>query len=119
MRKTTLLLLSTSFLFAAPLALACDYPQRADIANGATATKDEMVASQKSVKAYMTAMEEYLACIETAEKDAVAALEEADETTLADREDIFNKKYNAAVDEMNIIAEQFNEQVRAYKAQSN
>jgi hypothetical protein len=29
---------------------------------------------------------------------------------------MFNKKYNAAVEEMNLVAEEFNIQVRTYKA---
>jgi hypothetical protein len=28
---------------------------------------------------------------------------------------MFNKKYNAAVEQMNLVAEEFNVQVRAYK----
>ena len=31
---------------------------------------------------------------------------------------MFNKKYNAAVEEMNLVAEEFNIQVRAYKDQN-
>ena len=99
----------------APAAFACDYPQRADVANGQTASKDEMVASQKAVKTYMSDMENYLACIESEEQDAVAALGEIDEDTKKQRSEVFNKKYNAAVDEMQLVAAEFNEQVRAYK----
>lgn len=102
-------------LFLIPVASACEYPERAEMANGMTATKEEMVASQRSVKAYITAMEDYLACIEAEESDAVDALNEPDEDTLAQRKTVFNKKYNAAVDEMQLIAAEFNEQVRAYK----
>ena len=60
-------------------------------------------------------MEEYLACIEADEAQAVLALNNVDEDTKRQREDLFNKKYNAAVEEMNLVAEEFNVQVRAYK----
>ena len=102
-------------LFSIPVASACEYPERAEMANGMTATKEEMVASQRSVKAYITAMEDYLDCIEAEESDAVDALNEPDDDTLDQRKTVFNKKYNAAVDEMQLVAAEFNEQVRAYK----
>ncbi len=98
-----------------PVAFACDYPERPGVANGSTASRDEMIASQRSVNAYMTAMNDYLACIEAEEKDAVDALDDPDETTLSARESVFNKKYNAAVDEMHTVKDEFNAQVRVYK----
>ncbi|MDJ0916371.1 MAG: hypothetical protein QNJ05_01325 [Woeseiaceae bacterium] len=106
-------------LAVAPFAMACDYPARAKIVSGATATKDEMVASQKSVKAYMAAMDEYLTCLDEEEKTARAELAEADAQTLKERDEMHTKKHNAAVEEMEIVAAEFNEQVRAYKAQNN
>ena len=51
----------------ASASIACDYPDRADIPNGSTATRDEMVAGQQSIKDYMAAMEVYLSCIEQEE----------------------------------------------------
>ncbi|MDJ0758654.1 MAG: hypothetical protein QNJ19_04605 [Woeseiaceae bacterium] len=106
-------------LAIAPIAIACDYPSRAKIVSGATATKDEMIASQKSVKAYMAAMDEYLACLEEEEQTARAELVEPDAQTLQERDEMLSKKHNAAVEEMEIVAAEFNEQVRAYKAKSN
>ena len=99
----------------APFALACDYPARTDVPNGDSATKDEMIQGQRNVKSYMAAMEEYLACIESAEQDTVAGNDDLDEEQKQQRIAMFNKKYNAAVEEMNLVAEQFNSQVRAYK----
>ena len=60
-------------------------------------------------------MEEYLACIESAEQETVAGNDDLDEDGRQQRIDMFNKKYNAAVDEMNLVAAEFNIQVRAYK----
>jgi len=109
---------SVAMLFVAQGALACDYPQRVDMPNGASATKDEMIAGQKGVKKYMSNMDTYLTCIEADEAQAVIELGDIDEETSRQRADMFNKKYNAAVEEMNLIAEEFNIQVRAYKAKS-
>ncbi|MBT8091640.1 MAG: hypothetical protein KJN77_01300 [Gammaproteobacteria bacterium] len=105
----------SAMLFASPQALACDYPQRAGIPDGATATKEEMIDGQREVKSYMAAMEEYLSCIESAEQDTVAGNDGLDEDARQQRIAMFNKKYNAAVDEMNLVAAEFNIQVRAYK----
>lgn len=106
---------SVAILFIAQGAFACDYPARVDMPDGATATKEAMIAGQKGVKAYMTSMEEYLSCIEGDEVSAVLSLGDIDEDTKRQRADLFNKKYNAAVQEMNLVAEEFNVQVRAYK----
>ena len=102
-------------ILGAPFALACDYPARTDVPNGNSASKDEMIQGQRNVKSYMAAMEEYLACIESAEQETVAGNDDLDEEQKQQRIAMFNKKYNAAVEEMNLVAEQFNSQVRAYK----
>ncbi len=115
MNKIMKTALSVAILLMAQNALACDYPDRVDMPDGATASKEAMIAGQKGVKAYMTAMEEYLACIEGEEETAVLALGDVDEDAKRQRADLFNKKYNAAVEQMNLIAEEFNVQVRAYK----
>ena len=106
-------------LLAAPCVFACDYPQRVGVPDGATATKEQMIEGQRDIKDYITAMEEYLACIEAAEQDTVAGVNETDEDSKQQRIGMFNKKYNAAVEEMNLVAEEFNVQVRAYKARDN
>jgi len=103
-------------LFFAPVAFACDYPKRAKIPNGATASTEQMLAGQKSVKEYMAAMDEYLACIDTEDKEAIESADGANDEELARRTATTDKKYNAAVDEMELLAARFNEEVRAYKA---
>jgi hypothetical protein len=105
-------------LFAAPAVFACDYPQRIDVPDGATASKDEMIAGQKSVKAYMAEMEEYLSCIAAEEEAAVVMLEDSTPEVLQQREGMLGKRHNAAVEEMELIAAEFNVEVRAYKAKS-
>jgi len=119
MNKTLKTFLSLALLCSASGAIACDYPERAAVPDGTTATKDEMIAGQSAVKSYMTAMEEYLSCIEAEEAAAVLALGDVDEETTRRRNEIFNQKYNGAVEDMNRVAEEFNIQVRAYKARDN
>jgi len=104
-----------AILFLAQSAIACDYPQRASVPDGATASKDDMIAGQRSVKTYMADMETYLSCIEASEAAAVLELGDQNEDSKRQRADLFNKKYNAAVEEMNLVAEEFNMQVRAYR----
>lgn len=102
----------------APVALGCDYPQRATIPNGVTATKEEMLAGQRAIKAYMAAMDEYLRCIDAEEKETQAAMSDISEEDRTVRSAALAKKHNAAVEEMELVAARFNEAVRAYKAQS-
>jgi len=111
-------LISVVFVTLTPLALACDYPQRVGVPNGATATKEDMITGQRGVKDYIAAMDEYLACIEAAEQETVAGIDQSDEAAKQQRIEMFNKKYNAAVAEMNLVAEEFNMQVRTYKERS-
>ena len=115
MNKTMKSAVSVAILFMAQGALGCDYPSRVDMPDGATATKEAMITGQRSIKAYMASMEEYLSCIEGDEASAVLSLGDIDKDTKRQREELFNKKYNAAVQEMNLVAEEFNIQVRAYK----
>jgi hypothetical protein len=118
MTKNTKLAIISILLFVVPAAFACDYPQRASVPNGQAATKDEMIAGQRSVKAYMAAMDEYLACIAADEEVAVAQMDDPTEDELKQRNNMLSKRHNAAVEEMEIIAAEFNTEVRAYKAKA-
>jgi hypothetical protein len=59
---------------------ACTYPQAPQsVPNGATATKDEMLAAQGGIKEYATAVQEtYLACLDKEKSESIAALDTAD-----------------------------------------
>ena len=111
------LVVSVAALFLAQGALACDYPERVqEMPDGNSASRDDMVAGKKAVQTYIASMESYLSCIEAEEAQAVIAMGDADEEAKSQRADTFNKKYNAAVEEMNLVAEEFNIQLRAYNA---
>ncbi len=110
MAKIYSLLISSLAIIAASNAFgACDFPREVTIPTGATATADEMVDGQSAVKTYMAEMEAYLQCLD----DEAAALGEEQQTD--ETKSLHVSRYNAAVDAMENVAAQFNEQVRAYK----
>ncbi len=84
-----------------------------------TATKEDMIAGQKGVKAYVAEMEAYLECIVEDEKKAKASMDDIESEVEQQREEMLNKKYNAAVEEMEMVAAQFNSEVQAYKARAD
>jgi hypothetical protein len=97
----------------------CSYPRApGKFPNGATSTRDEMVAAKKLVDKYNLEMNDYLTCIKT-EHDAAAAKNpaqaEEQKQQLAAR---YTQKNDAAVDELQEVAGRFNEQLRAFKAKS-
>ena len=97
-------------LLAANLAIAeCSQPSAPALPDGATSDLETMVAGQQAVKAYVAETEAYLDCL-TAEGEA-AAEEETPEEQLARIE-----QHNKAVDEMEAVAAEFNEEIREYKA---
>lgn len=118
MKRITSILVAVFALFAFQSAFACEYPQKTEIPNGNSATKEEMLAGQKGVKEYVSEMEAYLDCLLEEERKARADMEELSAEDEQLRDDLLNKKYNAAVEEMEKTAAQFNEQVQAYKARS-
>ena len=91
----------------------CSYPKmKLDFPNGETATMEEMVAAQTSFKAYNTDMDAYLKCL-----DDELALVSEDLDIYPDIKKANNLKYDAAVDVLTEAAEEWNQAVRAYKAQ--
>lgn len=89
---------------------ACPYPEAVQVPDGSTATTDEMVDGQTRIKQYMAEMEAYLACLDQEETDL-------DREPTAEELQMHTTRHNAAVDAMEKVAAEFNEQVRAYKKQ--
>ncbi len=90
--------------------LACDFPSDDDviIPYGASATHDEMLAGQKTVKAHVAAVEEYLTCIRVEYTGA-------GNSPTPEQQKIWTARHNAAVDAMDSVAARFNEQLRIFK----
>ena len=114
MTKITKLTLSSILLFITPFAVACDYPDRPQIPDGATASKDDLLAAKASIQSYMEAVDEYLTCVETEEQAAAAELENPSSEELQRRDAMLTKKFDAANEEKALVGEQFNQQIRAY-----
>ena len=114
-------LLPIAFAAATAAAYAdCPYPQApTKIPDGATATLEEMVAGQKAVGAYQKAINDYTACIDKELDDAIAkGGDKLKPAQKADMQRVEAQKHNAAVDQLQAIADRFNEQVKVYKART-
>ncbi len=103
-------------LLTCPVTYACDYPERPTIPDGSSASKDELLLAKEDVNTYMAGVDEYLTCIETDETAAIAALDDPDPAELKRRDQVLEKKFDAANAEKELVGEQFNLQVRAYNA---
>ncbi len=103
-------------LMACPVSYACDYPERPTLPDGSTASRDELMLAKEDVNTYLASVDAYLTCIETDEEAAVAELEDPDPAELKRRDDVLEKKFDAANEEKALVGEQFNLQVRAYNA---
>ena len=117
MNKMTKMIFSLALIFATPLALACDYPAPPKtLPDGATATKDEMLAGVKLISAYQERMTVYLSCIEAYQVVALQAFGEDDVDDKNRSKSNFDKRYNAAVEDQTKTVEIFNLEIRTYKA---
>lgn len=97
---------------------ACTYPAPpAKLPDGATATRDEMLAGKKMVTEFDNAIGEYNTCLQKEADEAVAKLTGEDKEKAAKKAEIqkmADQKHNAAVEADEQIATRFNEQLRAY-----
>ena len=103
---------------AGPVYADCSYPPPpAKLPDGNTATMQEMVEAQKAVKQYNLDINAYVACIKLEHETAVTnAGDKLTPEQKADMEKMEVQKNNAAVDQLQSIADRFNEQVKIYKA---
>ena len=118
MKKSLMTILAFGLFSAAP-AFACDYPERPDIPDGNTATKDQMLEASAKIKEYLANVDTYLTCIEDAERDAIASMEAPSPEELQRRGEMLDKRFAAANEEKALVGEMFNQQVRAYNAKAN
>jgi opacity protein-like surface antigen len=115
-------LLTAAVMAAAVLAPAayadCSYPPAPNsIPDGNTATLAQMLSTQKAVQAYNEQMNAYLSCIQL-ERDSRVA-QAGDKLTKQQKQElqaIEVQKHNAAVDQLHAVADQFNTQVKIFKA---
>lgn len=112
------LALGTCLVFAISVAFACDYPDRPHIPDGATATKQELLAAKAEVQTYLAAVDEYLRCVEADERAKIDALDDPGPDVIKEHDEALSKKFDAANEEKALVGEQFNQQVRAYNKRS-
>jgi hypothetical protein len=118
-RSTSLLALPLLLVFGASAHAVCVYPQAPQaLPNGAKATKEEMLAAQGQVKEYSkTVQETYLPCLETEKTESITALDNMDPEYTAKKaaiEGVHAKKHNAALDELQAVADRWNTERKAF-----
>ena len=93
---------------------ACDYPERPFIPDGATASKEELLAAKDGVQTFLASVDEYLQCVELEDQATLALMDDATPEERAEHDKSMNRKFDAANEEKAMVGEQFNQQVRAY-----
>ena len=111
----------TAALSAGAAYADCPYPAAPDkLPDGRSATLEDMVAGQKTVKDYDKAINEYVSCIDKELDEAIAkggdTLKPQQKT---DMQKVEALKHNAAIDQLQNVADRFNEQVKAFKARTD
>jgi hypothetical protein len=109
MRAFARILIAAATCFALDAHAACEIPTVAAVPNGATATEEEMLAAQATVKAYIAGVEAYIACIN---EELTAAGEDAP----AEFKSLMVTRHNSAVTEIESVAAAFNRELQAYRA---
>lgn len=120
MKKVSMLLAVLGCAAAFGAQADCVYPPApAALPDGKTASEAEMVEGMKSVKAYDKAVNDYLTCLDGEKQQKIGSMgADAPKEQIQQINAIHSKKYNAAVDELEQRAANFNEQVRAFKNRS-
>ena len=118
MRKTIACAALLACLAAGSAGATCIYPRAPEhIPDGKTATFDAMVAAQQAVKLFDADVTAYNTCLDM----EMASYEQSgqfDANRLMELRAMQAKKNNAAVDEVQAIADQFNEQLRIFNARN-
>ena len=88
----------------------CSLPDAPDVPDGATAAEEEMTVAGSAVREYVAAAQAALDCLDKVRAGLGEAITPEQTTAI-------NTTYNEGVDALNAVAENFNAQVRAFKAQ--
>jgi len=101
---------------------ACSYPKAPDkVPDGSKATKEEMLAGAKALRAYNDLIKQYTDCLKDEHDAAIAkidpSLDDAKKAKAKDAlEKVWEQKNDAAVDEASTVTGRFNDQIKAYNA---
>ena len=115
-----LLAFAATVLAAGAAYADCPYPAAPDkLPDGATAALPDMLAGQKSVNEYNKAVNDYLACIDQELDESIAkAGDKLKPEQKADMQRVVTQKHNAAIEQLQSVADRFNEQVKVFKAKA-
>jgi hypothetical protein len=99
----------------------CSYPMApANPPDGATATRDEMLAAKHDFDRYNGEMNTYLDCLKLETNNVVpkdmSKLSPDEKKKVEEKAKVLAQKNNAAVDELQAVVGHFNEQLKIYKA---
>ena len=113
--------ITATVVLAGPVYADCSYPPPpAKLPDGNTATMQEMLDAKKAVTQYNKDINAYVACIKLEHETAVTnAGDKISPEQKAQMEKMEVQKNNAAVDQLQSVADRFNEQVRIYKAKND
>ena len=114
------LTLVLAFGLAAHAQATCAYPAApAPPPNGATASRDEMIAAKHDFDRYNGEMNVYLDCLNL-EMDAtpkdVSKMSPDDKKKADQEQKALVQKHNASVDELQAVVGKFNEQLKIFKS---
>ncbi|MFT3907713.1 MAG: hypothetical protein QM718_15555 [Steroidobacteraceae bacterium] len=118
--KAVVTLSMLAFVAAGPTFAACEAPnQSIKVPSGASASRDEMLATQRAIKEYDAAVKTYSACLKSEQDAAIAA---GGDKITADEKSKIEAKYaerqNAEVDKVTAVAAAFNVELKAFKAKN-
>jgi hypothetical protein len=108
--------------FAMQASAACTYPKAPDaIPDGTKATKDEMIAGMKAMRAYNDLIKQYTDCLKDEHDSAVAKIDpslakDKQDARKAELDNVLAQKNDAAVDAAQTVTGRFNDQIKAYNA---
>jgi hypothetical protein len=118
--KVLLPLSLLALLVAGPALADCIAPNHTvKVPNGATATKDEMIAVNRELKAWNAEVVDFKSCLDLEQDAAIAAL--GDKATDDQRTKVAKKYtdlYNNEVDKLTDVANRFNTEVKTFKAKN-
>jgi len=90
-----------------------------NIPSGASATKDEMIAAQRALKAYDASVKSFGDCLQQEQAAKIAAA--GDKASKSDKDKInaeYAKRVNDEIDKDQKLADKFNTELKAYKAKN-
>lgn len=112
--KVLLTVSMLGMLAMGPAFADCTAPDgNVQIPSGDTATRDEMIAAQKAVKAYDATVKAYSECLQQEADAKIAA--GGDKAKISEE---YAKRSNVEVDKLQKIADKFNVELRAFKAKN-